>query len=346
MFQRYSSNIRQILIVCYCSLVLFSCNSSPSKKVDTSAVVLPYQSVRFDRFMFDIDTNRLMQQVDSLGKVHPDFAAVYFKELTGFANGDSANFQASVHHFVTYKDYKQLRATVEEKFNDIASTDRILQQTLKHIRYYFPATHYSKVYYFISGLNNWSAVTIDTLVGVGLDMYLGKDYPFYPSVQLPMYQIERCEPSYIPVNVSKAIYEDMFPIDMYGKTLLEIMIARGKQLAFTAYTNPDLPAELIVGYSPQQYQWAKANEAMVWNYFAEKKLLYSTQWQEMMRYVTDGPTSTGMPPESPGNIGSFIGWQIVETYMQHHPEKSLPEILKDSTDAQTFLRESSYKPHA
>jgi hypothetical protein len=49
---------------------------------------------------------------------------------------------------------------------------------------------------------------------------------------------------------------------------------------------------------------------MIWHYFSQRKLLYSTQWADIMRYINEGPTSMGMPPESPGNIGSFIGWQI------------------------------------
>ena len=61
-------------------------------------------------------------------------------------------------------------------------------------------------------------------------------------------------------------------------------------------------------------------------------------------YVNNGPTSTGMPPESPGNIGSWIGWQIIKKYMHQHPEKKLLDILNDKNDAQTFLRESGYRP--
>ena len=73
-------------------------------------------------------------------------------------------------------------------------------------------------------------------------------------------------------------------------------------------------------------------------------VLYATDWQDIMRYVNDGPNSTGMPPESPGNIGSWIGWQIVKTYFDKHGNISLPQLLNDKIDAQTFLRESGYRP--
>ena len=83
---------------------------------------------------------------------------------------------------------------------------------------------------------------------------------------------------------------------------------------------------------------------MVWHYFAKRNLLYSTQWQEMMRYVNDGPYSTGMPLESPGNIGTWVGHQIIKAYMKKHPEKTFVDVMQMTMDSQTFLRESGYKP--
>ena len=58
----------------------------------------------------------------------------------------------------------------------------------------------------------------------------------------------------------------------------------------------------------------------------------------------DGPSATGMPPESPGNIGAWLGLQIVEAYMKQHPEKTLKELITEPIDAQRFLMESKYKP--
>lgn len=157
-------------------------------------------------------------------------------------------------------------------------------------------------------------------LGIGLDMYLGRQYPFYASVQLPEYEIVKCEREYIPVNAAKVIYEDMFPIEPQGKNLLDLMLLKGKQLIFMEYVLPKTSNELLIGYSPDQLKWCEENEAMTWHYFSVQKLLYSTNWQDIMRYVNDGPTSTGMPPESPGNIGSWIGWQIIHKIWRSTPK--------------------------
>lgn len=323
-----------------------SCDDKQTKKnINVDDVPVKIQSVRFDKELFACDTNDIENAVNQLGNKYPDFASVYFNEVTGFAKtNDQQVFLNSVKHFLSYKDYRNLFDTVFNRFPDVTAIDKQLESVFKHVKYYFPKEKLGSIYYFISGLNQWSAITVDTIVGVGLDMHLGKNFPFYESVQLPYYQIQKCEPEYIPVNVSKVIYENMFPLNPESKTLLELIIGKGKQLYFMEHAIPDAKDELLIGYSPAQLKWCQENEGMIWNYFAKQNLLYSTQWQEILRYVNDGPNSTGMPSESPGNIGSWIGWQLIRTYASKHAEKTLPQILSEKISGQKLLQESGYRP--
>lgn len=50
-----------------------------------------------------------------------------------------------------------------------------------------------------------------------------------------------------------------------------------------------------------------------------------------------------MPAEAPGRTGSWLGWQIINSYMAKHPETSLPELLR-LKDSQALLNQSGYKP--
>ena len=343
--QKYYLHLLCVLSVCYFVISLFSACTTPGdrKKIDVSKIPARVHAIRFDQELYACDTNHLAETVNRLGDKYPDFASVYFKDLTGFArNGNNEQFLASVKHFLTYKDYRGLYDTVQKKFPDVSDINHELEMLFKHIRYYFPKEKTGDVYYFISGLNNWSAVTVDTALGIGLDMYLGTNYPFYPSVELPAYEIQRCEKKYIPINAARVLYENMYPYNPDGKNLLELMLLKGRQLVFMEYVLPEAGDDLLMGYTPAQLKWCTENEAMIWNYFSAQKLLYSTNWQDMIRYVNDGPTSTGMPPESPGNIGSWIGWQIVRTYMKAHPEKSMTDIVSGPLDVQAFLRDAAY----
>jgi hypothetical protein len=51
-----------------------------------------------------------------------------------------------------------------------------------------------------------------------------------------------------------------------------------------------------------------------------------------------------MAAESPGNVGSWLGLQIVKSYMNAHSDMTLEQLMAESKDAQRFLQESRYKP--
>lgn len=346
MHQKYSQFLCAILTICYwIALSCSSCNTPSSRRIDVSNEKIALKTIRFDQELYACDTNNLIRDVDRLGNRYPDFSAVFFNQLTGFRRSDSDEiFYNAVRHFLTYKDYKGLMDTVKQKFPNTQKTDEELEELFKYIHHYYPNQKYETVYYFVSGLNYWKAITIDSVVGVGLDMFLGKDYPYYASVQIPEYETKRCEPRFIPVFVAKTIYEKMFPIEQEGKDLLNLMLQNGRELLFTSYMLPDIPEYDIMGYTKEQWMWCEENEAMIWSFFSKKNLLYDTQWQDMIRYVTDGPNSSGMPAEAPGNIGSWIGWQIIKQYWKAHPDKTLQDILKDKLNAQALLESAKYRP--
>ena len=64
---------------------------------------------------------------------------------------------------------------------------------------------------------------------------------------------------------------------------------------------------------------------------------------KIMRYIAPNPTSMGMPAESPGRTGAYIGYQIVKSYADK-TGKSAFEILHSNLDAQTILNQAKYKP--
>ena len=63
----------------------------------------------------------------------------------------------------------------------------------------------------------------------------------------------------------------------------------------------------------------------------------------MRRFVVYGPNTAGMPAESPGNIGTWLGLQIVKAYVKENPAVELEKMFNDK-NAEQFLRKAKYKP--
>ncbi len=304
---------------------------------------------RFDRDLAKLDTANIAQGLRELQQGYLDFLDFWLDDLMQF--GIRGNYSQSnpavngdLRTFLTYKDYRGLFDTVAAHFPDTKAIEEPLGKGFRYYRHYYPGATIPRIVYFVSGLNNWSVITVDSsLVGIGLDMYLGPDYPFYEAVQIPAYMREQLRPEAAPVNVFKAIYLDRHPFVPEDKTLLDMMVQRGKQQYFLSKVLPFVPEESYIGYTKGQLEWCRTNEAMIYNYFVKGNLLYEKNWTKILRYVNDGPQTAGMAEGSPGNIGSWLGAQIVHAYMDKHADMPMDSLFRNN-DAQLILQEAQYKP--
>ena len=348
--QNYFLTFLRISFSCYLFVFGFSsCEKNNTKKnIDVEHINVNFNSIRFDNEVIAMDTNDIFGSLNKIGNKYPEFTPIYFQELASLGKmQDQKMFNENLAHFLTSHDYRILFDSVKKYFPDTKKIDADILYYLKHLKFYFPKEPIGNVYYFVSGLNFWSAISVDSNIGIGLDMYLGKKFPFYASstVQIPDYQVWKCEPEYIPINLARNKYEEKFPMVWDDKTLLDLMIYKGKQILFMEYMLPNSSIDKLLGYTPEQLKWCEENEAMIYNFFIQKNILYSNNWQDIARYINDGPNTAGMPETSPGNIGSWLGWKIINQYMNKNNIDDFHQIMKDKNSGQDILRKSKYKPY-
>jgi hypothetical protein len=331
-------------------LTAAACNTAQDHAPDVAHIPVSLDVRRLDQDVAALDTNNLAKSLADLSAKYPDFMSLYLDTLLMLdirQDYSDANpgIAERLRSFLTHKDYRGLFDTVARHFPDTKNMDKDLTRGFRYLKYYYPDYPIPRVIYFVSGLKNWSAVTYEHTVGIGLDMYLGEKYPFYTAstVNIPAYLLPRQSPQYVCINVFRAIYQDMYAYDPRNKTLLDMMVEAGKEIYFLRKILPFTDDTLRLGYSQAQWAWGQENEAHIYNYFINQGLLYETNWQKILRYVTNGPTSTGMPAESPGNIGTFIGYKIISAYMAQFPNTTLQQLAA-LQDAQKILTDAKYKP--
>ena len=335
-------------ILCVFILTQAGCGNR-EQHPDVSDIHIELQTRRLDRDLAYLDTNYIGQGLQQLKEIYPDFLDFYLDTLMGF--GVHGNYQDTatgikygLKPFLTHKDIRGLFDTVMKHYSDTKKVEQDMMKGFQYLKHYDTGYAVPKIVYFISGLRQWSVITLDTtLLGIGLDMYLGEQYPFYHAVQIPQYVINKCKPEYIPVNVFQAIYRNKHPFIMEERNLLNMMIQRGKEQYYLSRILPETPDSLKFGFTQAQLNWCEASEGSIYNFFITQNLLYEKSPNKVLRYVMDGPTSAGMPPESPGNIGSWLGYKIIMAYVETHPGITLEELLA-LNDAQKILQGSKYKP--
>jgi gliding motility-associated lipoprotein GldB len=237
--------------------------------------------------------------------------------------------------------WRELYTEVEKKYADFEHVKSKLEVLFKHIKYYFPKTETPKVITVISEMDyNSKVIYADSLVIISLEMYLGKEHKFY---QFPQYIKQNFEENQIMPDVVSSFYKRKASPGM-AKNLLSKMIDSGKELYFKDVLLPEYSDADKMGYTKEQIEWCDQNESYMWRYFIEKEMLYSDDQKLMPRFINPAPFSKfylEIDNETPGQVGGWIGWQIVRSYMKNN-EVSLQQLV--GTSAKEIFEKSKYKP--
>jgi len=286
---------------------------------------------RYGKTLFELDTNNFKEGLKSI-----------YHEYNFFLEGDLDD-SANVQKLYNYVSDTRLVSIYKETIEVFPTTDELeveIAGGFSRFHYFFPEISIPKVYTYISDM--YYEVPVwrkDSALIIALDIYLGKDFPLYRQLGLPMFRIRNMAPEYLTVDVMKAMYQEELSIDYKRKTLLDRMIDEGKILVYLDAVLPDIHDSIKIRFTGNQLNWAIENEKNVWAFLVGNELLYATDYHMQTKLMQDGPFTEGFGNDSPSRLGAFIGWQIVTDYLVKNPGLSLRQLF-DETDAQLILQKS------
>jgi hypothetical protein len=321
---------------------LITCCQSKKSVPNVSGIHVSLQTERFEKDFFTMDTLHLDAALQKLNQQHPGFTQDFLFNILG-TTPDST--MKDVRSFIS--TYQNMQTRVQEKIKDFAPVEAEVKKGLQFVHYYFPMYKLpSRLITFIGPINSYGNIITPNALAVGLQMYLGKDYPLYLSEQgqqlYPLFISRRFEPAYIAVNCIKNIIDDLYPNKSIGKPLVEQMVEAGKRQYLLDLLMPDTPDSIKTGYTQQQLKGCLESEKNIWSFFVQNDLLYSTDPNLTRDYMNDGPNTPALGDASPGNIGQFVGMQIVVKWMEKK-KGLLPDALM-KTPAKQIFEEAKYKP--
>jgi gliding motility-associated lipoprotein GldB len=310
-------------LVVFC-LFFLSCDKKNKTKNAVTAIPLELKVERFDKIFFETPPK-------DLEKVKAAFP-FFFP-----AGNDNSIWLNKMQDPI----WREVYTEVQKKYADFEPVKSELELLFKHIKYYFPKTKTPKVITIISEMDYANkAIYADSLVIISLELYLGKNHKFY---QFPNYIKQNFEQKQIMPDIVSSFSSRKIP-PVTDKDLLSQMIYQGKQLYLKDLFLPNYSDAEKMGYTPEQITWCQENESYMWRYFIEKEMLYSDDQKLITRFINPAPFSKfylEIDNESPGQVGAWIGWQMVRSYMENN-EVPVPDLLK--TDAKEIFLKSKYKP--
>jgi len=305
--------------------------SKNSLIVDVSGVDYTLQIERFDSAFFNTDLQNFNEEIEVLRSEFPSFFKGTSNEFWYFQRNDD----------LQNKLYKEVVKA------NIATEFKKLKSMMKHFVYYYPNRPKYKAITYISNLDKSNPIIVSDSVEtifIASDMYLGSQHLAYRSLDayLAFYRGKQ----FITSEVAENLAVKEAAVNNEDATLLNQMIWWGKIMYAKSAFMPLAGEDVILRYDPQKLAFCHESEMQIWLYFVKNNLIYNTDEKNKRRFIYLAPFSKfymEFDQKTPGMIGQWIGYRIVQSYMENNPEVTLQELLANANHKEIFTN-SKYRP--
>lgn len=293
--------------------------------------------IRFDSAFFAMDSLHFESDLAKLVQEYPQFSEDYFNRILMMPSK-----KESKKILAFYKAYLPIyQATTKVQASKKATPE--IAAAFKRFHYYFPTYSLPKqLFYFIGPLETYGNVVTKAGLAIGLQLFMGAESSWYYSEQIntiyPSYISRQFAPEYIVVNSVQNILNDYEPIAINGKQLIEQMIEIGKRQYILSQCLPNASDTLLLGYTGNQLKAIEDSQGDIWTFLSSQNRLFSVDPSLTSAILAEAPYNDYFGEDIPGNVGKYIGYTIVKSWMKQQEGKSkndLNRLLK--TPAKTIF---------
>jgi hypothetical protein len=322
------------------SVLFLGCKSDPLN-VDVSNVDV---DVKFHRFDLDLSNAKTIGELKTVNQklyhIGGELYEFYTIEmlLAGDPKDDSIAYY--LERFVKDSMMQIVQNNINETFGDFKSEEKQIIDAFKHLKYHIShAMLPTDVITYNSTFAN-GVVSSPTQIGVGLEMYLGSDNQIIKQLPYPVYFKEKMDKSFLITDICQSWLMTNVIEDQSGDSFLSNLLYWGKIMYTTQAMIPDAKKSTIIKYTESEFEWAEVSEYDIWQFIVEQEWIYSKDIKLIVRYFKEGPTTVGLDG-SPARIGQFLGWKIIQSYMDKNPEISIIDLIAEKNETKIL---KAYKP--
>ena len=332
--------MRKILffVLAFGLLGLSSCKEDEPAYKGKLAVDVESYDLQFDRYeevLFNLDTSNFQAE---LMKIQDRYRVFLSGDLN---NPDAVKY---LKDFATDPYSINLYKKVKTAFPDLKEVELVVEEVLAHFHHYYPEIELpKKAFTCITGLNadEPSVQIMDDQLVISLDWYLNRD-EVYDQIGMPRYIQVRTGIATLAKDVAEQLYMNyLYEWRKQGQIVGE-MVFYGRRNFFVEAMCPEMPDSILLGYSQEQWEWARENEGQVWADIVGSRRLYDSGLDAYMMFFGDGPFTQAYSNDAPSRLGEFFGLNIIRSYVSNH-DFNLQQFMQRK-DLQDIFQDSGYKP--
>lgn len=312
-------------------IILLAAGCKDNKPQSEQIDVDPLHIVRVDELLADSEPGVIPDSI---------LPAVEFIDymMNRAVTGDSSAVEA----YRSSRAFQVFAPDVKRLFTQQDSIEQVLGVIDHKLRETFTGSKGLGTIYGLIIPYNTPVVTTDSTVMIGLNHYLGTDYPGYSGFD--SYRLRSKTARHLPYDVTEGRIVADYPMQASGDgTLLNGMLYWGAVTKLVSETVPDAEPEEIFNLTPEEFKWMEDNRENIWKALVEKQLLYSTNPDVAERLLYPAPKSFLINNDAPGMAARYIGYLIVSSYLKNHPEMTAAQMLSpDMYNSESTLINSGF----
>lgn len=323
--------IKNTLIFVFVSIILIGCENNPLL-VKASDIQVDIEFTNIDEIVYYSDSSELMKQYKELSNNDESILAYEIGRVLKIGKVSDTAFYNSIQDFradtsiqALEKDLSRIIPLLIEK------EDRVIEG-FRHIRYHFPEGNIPESIAYLNGLFTTAIFSAEKEIGVGTEWYMGDTSSIVEQLN-PQYFFDWMKDAmkmeYYERDILTSWIETHYVNNSKGN-LAENMVRWGKILYLVEASFPEFESNIILRYTPEDYEWAVNNELFFWRHLVDEKLLFKSDERTTRNMMNEGPFTPGLPNQhAPDRLGQFLGWRMVHRYMEKN-EVTLSEMVDAS----------------
>lgn len=272
-----------------------------------------------------------------------EFYRTYIEDILQGAPLEDPRLAMVLHRFTTDPDWVSVQQAADSVLGDMEPQRQQFEAAFKRLKVLFPDSLTPRIIAFNSGYN-FGIFPTDSVLGVGVEWFIGNDHPvigYLAPEAFPQFVKDRMRPEMLVPSAVKGWLLVHYTRDIRGEDVLTNLVETGKVMFLLRTLLPDTDPALQFAFSKEQLAWCEASEYSIWKEIVAKDQLYSKKLEDIGRWMNDGPFTNGLPRESPGHLGEWVGYRMVKAYMDANPDLTIPQLLA-TDDPRVILK--TYKP--
>jgi hypothetical protein len=312
---------------------LSSCLNTEVKEIDIPVF-------RFDKQFHSITELNYNEILGELESEFPQLVDYFISDVMYIPLSNDSIKRSNIILFNDNSDVIDFNKEINKSYPDVKEISDKLNPAFGRFLFHFPDAVIPEKTVFLNSYNTTAINSFDNNLVVGLEFYLLDKNSFINDVY--EYQKARYDRKYMIADALEFWLSSSFWNSNEINNFQDELIFKGKIMYLIHQFIPEEELDVVFRFSKEDLMWCTVSEHNIWNEIMELELMYSEDVEKYYSFFNSAPFTRGMPKESPGRIGNWVGYQIVDRYM-NNTDVSLQSLMSNN-NSQEILLKSKYRP--